>query len=819
MMQHILRKCTESVSEALRVGIEEMINLRKNEFSPEFLLLGLLLKENSMALKIIEEAGEDKEKIKEQILKEIYDRNAPKSMEPLSGAMQVLASQETEETFRIAQKEAESLGDKFIGIGAVFMALFHKDCGEVSKILEKSGLTYEKVRQAVLDIRGGRKLQERDSESRLDILKEYTVDLTALALRGELDPVIGREREIHRVIQILTRRKKNNPVLIGEPGVGKTVIVEGLAQQIARAEVPNHLMGKRVLSLEMGSLVAGAKFRGEFEERLKSLRDEVIAAGGQIILFIDELHTVVGAGGGGDGGMDASNLLKPALARGKLQCIGATTLGEYKRYIERDKALERRFQIILVEEPSADETVEMLKGSIHKYADHHHVHYTEEALETAAKISERYINDRFLPDKAIDLIDEAGAEKYLEATYIPPELRSLEKKKTELYEKKMESFREEDFEKAAQYQADIAKLDKTLEEERLELQKGRPSQTMVEENDVARVVAEWTGIPVVRLVETESEKLAHMEENIHKRIVGQEMAVQALSDAIRRNRSGLREIQRPIGTFLFLGPTGVGKTELAKALAEFIMDDENKIIRMDMSEYMERHEVSKLIGAPPGYVGYGEGGQLTEKVRRNPYSVILFDEIEKAHPDVFNSLLQILDEGRLSDGQGRMVSFRNTVIIGTSNLGSQLLTDMARPMGFGNSEEEGLLPYEEARRQVLDEVQKFFKPEFLNRIDDIMVFHSLGRDHIREIARIEISKLQKRLAEKKVTLEVDSKTLKHLAERGYNPVYGARPLKRVIEVELQNPLAKKLIQGEAREGQHIKALLNDGEEIEFVLGE
>ncbi|RME87733.1 MAG: AAA family ATPase [Planctomycetota bacterium] len=814
MFQNILRQCTESVAEAIKIGIEEMINLRKNEFSPEFLLLGLFANEDSIAMKILDETNKDAHSIRERILGIIFNRNMPVQAGPPPKQVQIVATKELEDAFRIALKEAESLGDKYISVGALLLALFHKSCGAVAEILEEVGLSYEEVKEAILSIRGGRKIQSRDAEARLDILQEYTTDLTALARRGELDPVIGRELEIHRLIQILTRRKKNNPVLIGEPGVGKTVIVEGLAQKIAQADVPNHLLGKRVLALDMGSLVAGAKFRGEFEERLKALRDEVIASGGQIILFIDELHTVVGAGGG-DGSMDAANLLKPALARGQLQCIGATTLAEYKRYIERDKALERRFQIILVDEPTIEETIQILKGIATKYEAHHHVQYTEEALVAAAKLSQRYISERFLPDKAIDLMDEAGAEKFLQSTYIPPRLRELENRRNQLYESKMEAFRAEDFEKAAEYQAQIAALDQEIQKERDEWRKSQPDQPVVDEEDIAQVVSNWTGIPVTRLVAKEAEKLAMMEENIHKRIVGQVQAVRAVADAIRRNRAGLREQNRPIGTFLFLGPTGVGKTELVKALAEFLMDDENKIIRVDMSEYMERHEASKLIGAPPGYVGYGEGGQLTEKVRRNPYSVILFDEIEKAHPDVFNMLLQILDEGRLTDGQGRVVSFRNTVIIGTSNLGSHLLTEVGKPMGFGQM--DGALPYEMARAQVLEEVQKFFKPEFLNRIDDIIVFHPLSEEHIRKICELEIQKLCQRLEEQHMELEVEEKVVELLSEMGYSPVYGARPLKRVIETQLQNPLARKIVKGELKPFNKAFAKIGPNKEIFFEI--
>jgi ATP-dependent Clp protease ATP-binding subunit ClpC len=639
------------------------------------------------------------------------------------------------------------------------------------------------------------------------VLQAYTHDLTEMARRGELDPVIGREQEIMRVIETLSRRKKNNPALIGEPGVGKTVIVEGLAQRIAAADIPDTLLNKQLLSLDVGEIVAGATMRGELEARLKGVRDAVIEAKGQVILFIDELHSVVGVGAGA-GGLDAPSLLKTALAQGTLQVIGADTIDEYRKFVEADKALERRFQPIMVHEPNIEETINILKGLAPRYEHYHGVQYLEESLDAAARLSERYITDRRLPDKGVDLVDEAGSRKHLKLISIPRDMKQLESERQQLLQQKTDAFNKQDFEKVARLQMELLPLEEQLKGAREKWQAERGEEdTTVSAEDIARVVADWTGIPVARMVESEAEKLARMEENLHKRIIGQEDAVHAVSDAIRRNRAGITSASRPIGSFLFLGPTGVGKTELARALAAFLLDDESRIVRLDMSEYMERHEVSKMIGAPPGYIGYGEGGQLTEKVRRNPYTVVLLDEVEKAHPDVFNMLLQILEDGRLTDAQGRTISFRNTILIGTSNLGTESLTPDKRPIGFVHTATPG---YEEARQLVLQEVKKFFKPEFLNRLDDVIVFHYLEKSHVREIADMFVAELVAQMREQDITLHIDDAVVDKLAEEGFDPVYGARPLRREVERQVENPLALKVVAGEIQVGSTVRVSLDNG---------
>ena len=630
-----------------------------------------------------------------------------------------------------------------------------------------------------------------------------------LARQGELDPVIGREKEIERIIQILSRRKKNNPVLIGEAGVGKTVIVEGLAQQIVAAEVPQSLLSKRILSLDMAALIAGASVRGEFEGRLKSIRDTIIDSGGRIILFIDELHTVVGVGGGASGGMGAPDILKPALARGQLQLIGATTYDDYRKHIESDRALARRFQTVQVNAPGIDDTRKILEGLKPYYEKHHNIDYTPESLDAAARLSDRYITDRAQPDKAIDLLDEAGSKKHLEMHYTPPDLKKLENEKRAQTALKKEAFERQDFEEATKHHAELQIIEEQLVTKKEMWQKElKEKDTSVTSEDIAGVVSSWTGIPASRMLEGEAGKLAHMEEKIHERIVAQEAAVGAIADAIRRNRAGLREASRPIGTFLFLGPTGVGKTELAKTLAEFLFDDETHIVRLDMSEYMERHEVAKLIGAPPGYVGYGEGGQLTERIRRVPYAVVLLDEVEKAHPDVFNMLLQVLDEGRLTDAQGHVVSFRNTIIIGTSNIGSEKLAEK-HEIGFKSG--TGIISHDEAKDMILSEVKKYFKPEFLNRLDDMIVFHSLTKKHMSHILDILLNRLIKRLKEEEISLEIGAEIKEKLVADGHEPKYGARPLKRAIEREIENKLSLCIVNRQFQSGDKIKAIIKDKE--------
>lgn len=809
MLNNYVQKSTQKVIVCLEIAFSELGSIRQNLLTPEFLLVALLSQPDSEVQKILQRLLPDEDDPALRIISLVRQNYPPASSVQVK---QILASQEIVEVFRIAYGEAKNLGDDYIGTGALFIALFDKEAGPVSALLAKEGLNVEQARNALKEIRRGHVLNSQDAEGKPDVLDTYTKDLTEMARRGELDPVIGREEEIELVIQTLSRRKKNNPALIGEPGVGKTVIVEGLAQRIVAADVPDTQLNKRLLALDMGELVAGASMRGEFEERLKSVRDAVIAAGGKVILFIDELHTVVGAGAGA-GGIDAPSLLKTALAQGTLQVIGADTLDEYQKYIEADKALERRFHPILVREPGIEETIAILQGVAPRYEKHHNIHYAQTAFEAAARLSERYIADRCLPDKAVDLIDEAGSRKHLRLTAIPRNLRDLERKHQALLVDKTAAFNAQNFEQVADRQMEILKMDQQLKDARSNWQQGRAKEDMmVTADDIAEVVARWTGIPVARMVESESEKLGRMEEKLHQRIVGQEDAVRAVADAIRRNRAGITSSRRPIGSFLFLGPTGVGKTELARALAAFLLDDESRIIRLDMSEYMERHEVSKMIGAPPGYIGYGEGGQLTERVRHNPYTVVLLDEMEKAHPDVFNMLLQILEDGQLTDAKGRKVSFRNTVIIGTSNLGTESLSPDKRPIGFIHSK---TLNYKETQDLVMHEVKKFFKPEFLNRLDDIIVFHYLETEHVHHIAQMFVAELVERMKLRGITLEVDNAVIDKLAVDGFDPVYGARPLRREVERQIENILAMKIVQGKCPDNSRVQVKIED-KEIVFV---
>ena len=810
MLQKHIRYCTKKVLDAINIGTMEMVNMKRNVFTTEFILLGLLFQDDSSIIAIAEQLKMDTEGTKKRLMDGIFasiDNQA--SNIPSTGNIQLVISSEVEKVFEIALQESKRMEDKFISTEALFIALFNPQAGNTGEIIRGAGLELERVQTAIKEIRGGRKVVNQDDESKLDVLKEYTVDLIELARKGELDPVIGREKEIERVIQILSRRKKNNPVLIGEAGVGKTVIVEGLAQQIVAADVPQSLLSKKILSLDMAALIAGAGVRGEFEGRLKSIRDSIIDAGGRIILFIDELHTVVGVGGGAAGGMGAPDILKPALARGQLQMIGATTYDDYRKHIETDKALARRFQTVSISEPGIDETKCILEGLKLYYEKHHNIDYTPESLDAAARLSDRYITDRAQPDKAIDLLDEAGSKKHLEMHYTPPDIKKLENEKRAQTALKMEAFERQDFEESTKHHAELQVIEERLASEKEKWQKElKEKDTSVTPEDIASIVSNWTGIPASKMLEAEAEKLAHMEEKIHERIVAQEAAVKAIADAIRRNRAGLREVSRPISAFLFLGPTGVGKTELAKTLAEFLFDDETRIVRLDMSEYMERHEVAKLIGAPPGYVGYGEGGQLTEKIKRMPYAVILLDEIEKAHPDVFNMLLQVLDEGRLTDAQGHVISFRNTIIIGTSNIGSEKLAEK-HEIGFKPG--PGIISHDEAKEMVLSEVKKYFKPEFLNRLDDMIVFHSLTREHISHILDILLNKLLKRLEEEGLSLEIGPKIKEKLATDGYDPKFGARPLKRAIEREIENRLSLSIVNRQFQSGDKIKAILQDGE--------
>jgi ATP-dependent Clp protease ATP-binding subunit ClpC len=811
MFKNYVKQSTGKVLQILELAVTELASRKQNLLTPDFILAALLSQPDSEAVKILAHIVDDVFETVASINAQIAQNH--QAAGPVQ-AFKIVASQEVDEVFSIAHKEATQLGDQYISTGTLFIAMFDTRAGKTAEYLRSAGINAEQARAALKEIRGGRTVNSDDAESQADALAEYTRDLTALARQGELDPVLGREAEMSQVIQTLSRRKKNNPALIGEAGVGKTVIVEGLAQLMVEANVPDTLLNKRLLSLDMGGIVAGAKMRGEFEERLKGVRDAVIAAKGQVILFIDELHTVVGAGAGA-GGIDAPSLLKTALAQGDLQVIGADTLDEYHKYVEADKALERRFHPILVREPSVEETIQILAGIAPRYEEHHQVQYDPDALQAAAQLSERYISDRRLPDKAVDLLDEAGANKHIRLISIPQSVKDLEQERQKLALEKTRSFTSQDFEETASLQMEMLKVEEQLHSARQawEKERGKEDSTIAAE-DIAQVVSRWTGVPVARMVESEAEKLANMEENLHRRIIGQENAVKAVSDAIRRNRAGVTTSRRPIGSFLFLGPSGVGKTELARALAGFLLDDETRIVRLDMSEYMERHEVSKIIGAPPGYIGYGEGGQLTEKVRRNPYTVILLDEVEKGHPDVFNMLLQVLEDGQLTDAQGRTVSFRNTILIGTSNLGTEALSPDKRPIGFVQSETPD---YRQAQQLVMHEVKKFFKPEFLNRLDDIIVFHYLEKEHIQKIAYMFIDEVKNHMMRSDIELDIDDAVVEKLSRDGFDPVYGARPLRREVERQLENRLAMKIVRGECPDGSRVRIMLDEGE-ISFRVG-
>ncbi|WP_372739776.1 ATP-dependent Clp protease ATP-binding subunit [Neptunomonas sp.] len=804
MMLNYIEQSTLKVRHTLELAVGEMAALKQNMLTPDFVLLALLSQPDSVAMQIIGSLSPNPVDIATQIKGQIYQYY--KMAAPTQGN-QIFASKELGDVFQIAYDESRRLGDTYISTGILFFALFDPKAGHTAEFLKKAGLEQKKVMKVLSELRSSTPITSDDAETKADLLSRYTQDLTRQAREGKLDPVIGRDKEIDQIIQTLSRRKKNNPVLIGEAGVGKTVIVEGLAQRMASADVPDTLLNKRLLSLEMSELVAGAAMRGEFEERLKSVRDAVIKSDGQVILFIDELHTMVGAGATA-GGIDASSMLKTALAKGSMQMIGADTLAEYHAYVEADKALERRFHPILVREPNIEDSIAILKGIAPRYEKHHQVHYADSALAAAAEFSERYITDRNLPDKAVDLIDEAGAHKRISLNALPHDIKQLELQHSQLQQDKTDAFNAQNFEKVASLQMEIIKQEEKLQKLHARWESERSAENdLVEADDIAEVVSRWTGIPVARMVESEANKLARMEEQLHQRIIGQDDAVRSVADAIRRNRTGITSPLRPIGTFLFLGPTGVGKTELARTLAEFLLDDETRIVRLDMSEYMERHEVSKMIGAPPGYIGYGEGGQLTEKVRRNPYTVVLLDEIEKAHPDVFNILLQILEDGHLTDAQGRKVSFRNTILIGTSNLGTESLSPDKREIGFVHSK---VADYDEARRFVMKEVKRFFKPEFLNRLDDIIVFHYLEEDDVQKIARIFAKALVKRMADHKIELTIDADVVAKIAVDGYDPAYGARPLRREFERQIENPLAMKIVEGTCGDNSRVDIRLVGG---------
>ena len=800
-------KFTEQAQEALATSQELVRSYKHNQWDVEHILMALLQQDKGLVVDLFNSLGIDINKVRGQVSASL------ESMPKVAyDAGQIYATPRIQDLLQMADAEAKRLKDEFIGSEHLLIAMASARTGEAARILRSAGIDQEKVYRALQDIRGGHRVTDARAESRYRSLEKYSRDLTELARKGKLDPVIGRDDEIKRVMQILTRRTKNNPVIVGEAGVGKTAIAEGLAQRIVADDVPDSLKGHRVAALDMGSLVAGSKFRGEFEERLKAVMDEIKNSKGEIILFIDEIHTVVGAGAA-EGAIDASNMLKPALAHGELQTIGATTLDEYRKHIEKDKALERRFQPVYVSEPTVEQTVQILKGLRPRYEEHHKVKITDSALEAAAKLSQRYITERHLPDKAIDLIDEAASKLRIDAESAPPNVKNLGEKVKQMTDEENSASQRGDYEQAAKIKTERLRQEDDLKKAKSEWVKQSKIDEVVNEEDIAQLVSKWTGIPVTQMMEGETQKLVHMEERIHERMIDQEEAVTTVSEAVRRSRAGLKDPKRPIGSFMFLGPTGVGKTELARSLAWFLFDDENAMIRLDMSEYQEKHTVSRLIGAPPGYVGYEEGGQLTEAVRRRPYRVILLDEIEKAHPEVFNTLLQVLDDGRLTDGQGRTVDFKNTVIIMTSNTGVELIKREG-PIGFAtpkSATKAQRQSYENMKEMVLAEVRKNFRPEFLNRLDDIIVFHELTREQIGAIVELMVRDLQKRLAERKLKLELTKPAKNWLADAGYDPTFGARPLRRALERHVENPLSSKILAGEFKEGDTVIVDLVDDE--------
>ncbi|WP_188456355.1 ATP-dependent protease ATP-binding subunit ClpC [Virgibacillus oceani] len=794
---------TERAQKVLALSQEEAVRLGHNNIGTEHILLGLVREGEGIAAKALQSLGLEVGKIQEEVEQLIgVGKQAMQTIHYTPRAKKVV---------ELSQDEARKLGHSYVGTEHILLGLIREGEGVAARVLSNLGVSLNKARQQVLQLLGsnesqaGRQGRNQSTSANTPTLDSLARDLTTIAKEGNIDPVIGRSKEIERVIQVLSRRTKNNPVLIGEPGVGKTAVAEGLAQQIVNNEVPETLRDKRVMTLDMGTVVAGTKYRGEFEDRLKKVMEEIRQAG-NIILFIDELHTLIGAGGA-EGAIDASNILKPSLARGELQCIGATTLDEYRKYIEKDAALERRFQPIQVDEPTLEETIQILKGLRDRYEAHHRVTITDEAVDAAANLSDRYITDRFLPDKAIDLIDEAGSKVRLRSYTVPPNLKELEQKLEEVRKEKDAAVQSQEFEKAASLRDSEQRLREELETTKnqwKEKQGQENSEVTVE--DIANVVSTWTGVPVSKLTKDETERLLNMEEVLHNRVIGQGEAVKAVSKAIRRARAGLKDPKRPIGSFIFLGPTGVGKTELARALAEAMFEDEDAIIRIDMSEYMEKHSTSRLVGSPPGYVGYEEGGQLTEKVRRKPYSVVLLDEVEKAHPEVFNILLQVLEDGRLTDSKGRVVDFRNTVLIMTSNVGASELK-RNKYVGF-NLGEEGK-EYSDMKSKVMEELKKAFRPEFLNRIDETIVFHSLEKKHMKNIVSLMVQQLQRRLREQDIDFSLTDKALEKIASEGFDPEYGARPLRRSIQKNVEDLLSEELLKETIAKGQKVKIGLNN----------
>ena len=801
---------TERAQQVLVLAQEEAKRLNHNFIGTEHLLLGLVREGSGIAARALQNMAVDLNRVRQEV-----ERITPKGEKIIQQGISY--TPRAKRVVELAIEESQNLGHNYVGTEHLMLGLVREGEGIAAQVLSNLGIDLKRARKEVIQQLGGEEGSGKAAESekaggpQTPTVDSFGRDLTKLARDGKLDPVVGREKEIERVIQILSRRTKNNPCLIGEPGVGKTAIAEGLAYHIIEGKVPEILRDKRVVTIELAAVVAGTKYRGEFEERLRKLMNELRQAG-NVLVFIDELHTLIGAGAA-EGAIDASNILKPALARGELQCIGATTMDEYRKHIEKDPALERRFQPIIVGEPSQEESIEILKGLRDRYEAHHKVKITDEALEAAVRLGDRYISDRFLPDKAIDLIDEAASRVRIRNYTAPPDLKEVEDKLSNLRTEKEASVRNQEFEKAAKLRDDEHKLKEELDEQKKEWEKqvGASDMSLVNEDDVAYIVSSWTGVPVKRLAEEESARLMKLEETLHRRVIGQDEAVRSVARAVRRARAGLKDPKRPIGSFIFLGPTGVGKTELGRALAEALFGDENAIIRLDMSEYMEKHTTARLVGAPPGYIGYEEGGQLTEKVRRSPYSVILLDEIEKAHPDVFNILLQILEDGRLTDGKGRTVDFRNTVIIMTSNVGATFLKKAT--VGFGASSEDD--DYEAMKERIMDELKKTFRPEFLNRVDDQIVFHALSEDHIRQIVDLMLNELNRRIEEYSLQVEVSDDVKSMLLKEGFDPSFGARPLRRVIQRRLEDGISEELLQGKIAPGDTVEVTVSDKESLSF----
>jgi ATP-dependent Clp protease ATP-binding subunit ClpC len=797
---------TERAQEAAQRAAEIIQRYGHNQIDTEHILLALIEQPQGVISQLLEILNIDPENFKERL--DYILRTSPKANIFGGGAGQVFITPRVKRIIDQANEEANRLKDEYISTEHIFLAILSERNTPAARLLEDLGITRQRVLDAVEELRGGQKVTDPKAESRYRTLEKYSRDLTTMARERKLDPVIGRDTEILRLIQVLCRRTKNNPVLIGEAGVGKTAIVEGLSQKIATNDVPEILMGKKVVSLDLGAMIAGSRFRGEFEERLKAAIEEIQRSEGEIILFIDELHTVVGAGAA-QGAMDASNMLKPALARGELQCIGATTLDEYHKHIEKDAALERRFAPVYVEEPSVDDTIDMLRGLRDRYEAHHKVTFSDAALVQAAKLSARYVTDRRLPDKAIDLVDEAAAKLRVALYSLPDELKDLKSEIDRLLKEEEQAGVERDYERAARMKSDRIRIEDEFNQKRDVWEQEHKLDEVVDINDIAEVINQWTGIPVSQMMEDEKDKLLQMEDRLHERLVGQDQAIEAVADAIRRARSGLKDPRRPIGSFVFIGPSGVGKTELAKALAEFMFDDEDALVRIDMSEYREQHTVSRLFGAPPGYVGYEEGGQLTEAVRRRPYRVILFDEVEKAHPEVWNALLQILDDGRLTDGQGRLVDFRNTVLIMTSNLGTEYV-NQSGTLGFLGSMEEG----DHGNREKIEKALKgTFRPEFLNRIDEVIVFSSLSKEDMERIVALQMEDIQSRLSDHGLRVELTEEATHWLADQGFDPAFGARPLKRALQKHVESPLSISLLSGDFKPGDTVLVDIKDDDVV------